>query len=129
MPANVSPCIPVRVKMRLQAAMLWAILSIPSILVTIILFISTNKSEFKKVSTYYVFYKITKIYFKVPKYTYTLISIFNLQYYVCIVLVCVFFKTHKMNYGYGISFLIYEKVHSNIIFLTYWREKYENCAV
>ena len=57
MPANVSPCIPVRVKMRLQAAMLWAILSIPSILVTIILFISTNKSEFKKVSTtYYVFY-------------------------------------------------------------------------
>ena len=54
MPANVSPCIPVRVKMRLQAAMLWAILSIPSILVTIILFISTNKSEFKKVSTYYV---------------------------------------------------------------------------
>ena len=51
MPANVSPCIPVRVKMRLQAAMLWAILSIPSILVTIILFISTNKSEFNKVST------------------------------------------------------------------------------
>ena len=48
MPANVSPCIPVRVKMRLQAAMLWAILSIPSILVTIILFISTNKSEFKE---------------------------------------------------------------------------------
>ena len=51
MPANVSSCIPVRVKMRLQAAMLWAILSIPSILVTIILFISTNKSEFNKVST------------------------------------------------------------------------------
>ena len=53
MPANVSPCIPVRVKMRLQAAMLWAVLSIPSILVTIVLFISTNKSGSIKVCVPY----------------------------------------------------------------------------
>ena len=71
MPANVSPCIPVRVKMRLQAAMLWAILSIPSILVTIILFISTNKSEFNKVST--------MCYIK-KKYPYTLIVIYNIAF-------------------------------------------------
>ena len=80
MPANVSPCIPVRVKMRLQAAMLWAILSIPSILVTIILFISTNKSEFKEVSTYYMFYKVAKTNSKYYQSTYTLILPCNIIY-------------------------------------------------
>ena len=38
-------CVPVRVKMRLQAAILWALLSIPSIVVTIVLYVSTYKSQ------------------------------------------------------------------------------------
>ena len=38
-------CVPVRVKMRLQAIGLWAFLSIPSIVVTILLFVWTIDGE------------------------------------------------------------------------------------
>ena len=46
-------CVPVRVKMRLQAIGLWAFLSIPSIVVTILLFVWTIDGE--KVRHLFVF--------------------------------------------------------------------------
>ena len=45
MPTTASPCVPRRVKMRIQAIAVWAFLSVPSIFVTILLFVWTVDNE------------------------------------------------------------------------------------